>query len=88
MKAIKFSDKSIEVCPFCEEEVELGHSVENCPNCGKAIACCSMCDVISNDSVCVTSLSSCGGCVNASNFVLNSLVDKETTEEVNVDLNI
>jgi len=34
-----------EVCPHCEEEVELKAelSVQTCPNCGKRIVACSMC---------------------------------------------
>lgn len=34
-----------EVCPYCEEEVELNAElmVQTCPNCGKRIVACSMC---------------------------------------------
>ena len=37
--------KTYEVCPHCEQEVELDAqlSVQTCPNCGKRIVACSMC---------------------------------------------
>ena len=36
---------TFEVCPFCEEEVELNAElmVQTCPHCGKRIVACSMC---------------------------------------------
>lgn len=38
--------KPVEVCPCCEEEVQLGRSVickQACPSCGSEIINCSMC---------------------------------------------
>lgn len=37
-----------EMCPFCEEEVELQTSfkLQPCPNCGAMIAPCSLCDMV------------------------------------------
>jgi len=44
-KEIKFKDKTYEVCPHCENEVELDAElkVQKCPVCGKMIVTCSMC---------------------------------------------
>jgi predicted RNA-binding Zn-ribbon protein involved in translation (DUF1610 family) len=35
-----------EVCPFCEQEVELEnkYNPQKCPNCGEYILPCSICD--------------------------------------------
>ena len=40
-----------EVCPYCEEEVELNAElmVQTCPNCGKRIVACSMCRACDNE---------------------------------------
>jgi len=39
-------DKTYEVCPYCEKEVEVEakRSVQKCPNCGEWIVVCSMCE--------------------------------------------
>ncbi len=36
-----------EMCPHCEEEVEIKQTIskQNCPKCGKPILPCSMCDM-------------------------------------------
>jgi predicted RNA-binding Zn-ribbon protein involved in translation (DUF1610 family) len=41
----KRTDKFDELCPHCEEEVELEHffDVHVCPNCGKYICPCALC---------------------------------------------
>ena len=41
-------DTVTELCPFCEEEVELKaikYIPQKCPNCGKLIKACSLCDL-------------------------------------------
>ena len=40
-----------EVCPYCEEEVELEAElmVQTCPHCGKRIVTCSMCRACDTD---------------------------------------
>ena len=44
-------DKCWEVCPHCNEEVELDAElkVQTCPNCGKRIVTCSMCRACDNE---------------------------------------
>ena len=39
--------KIAEWCPFCEQEVEIDaikFATQACPNCGKPIRACSLCD--------------------------------------------
>ena len=38
-------DKIYELCPLCEDEVQLDNifKVQTCPTCGKAIVPCSIC---------------------------------------------
>lgn len=39
--------KVVELCPFCEEEVKLKpikFQAQKCPNCGKLIKACSLCN--------------------------------------------
>ena len=43
----KNNNKVWELCPHCEEEVELEAVkcvLQKCPNCGRMIRACSMCD--------------------------------------------
>lgn len=42
---MKKTNKTYELCPYCEQEVELEAElkVQTCPNCGKRIVACSMC---------------------------------------------
>ncbi len=42
------NNKVWELCPHCEEEVELDAvkcKLQRCPNCGRMIKPCSMCDM-------------------------------------------
>ena len=42
---INLDDYTVEYCPFCDsEQVIYAKGITACPNCGKPLAPCSMCD--------------------------------------------
>lgn len=47
----KLIGKTTELCPFCEQEVEIDAilDVHRCPNCQKVIVACSMCEDCKSD---------------------------------------
>ena len=66
---LKFASITAELCPYCEEEVKIIHSIEKCPKCKKIISACSMCD-----------LKGCKGCKKGSHFVINPLIEEDVIE--------
>lgn len=47
---MKISDYTIEYCPWCDsEQVIYSKGITACPNCGKPLAPCSVCDCCNYD---------------------------------------
>ncbi len=55
----EYSFESIELCPHCDTEQPVTKINQPCPECGKNLVACSMCEI-----------HKCAGCVGGSNFKL------------------